>query len=107
MKDDRIRLQHILDALERIDRHCENSQRDEKTASAVLYELTIIGEASRVLTESTKQELNSIPWIDIVGMRNRIVHEYFNIDYPVLWATIDRDLPELKKVISGYLKLNK
>jgi len=50
MKDDRIRLVHIIDALERVERHLESGDRDEKSASAILYELTIIGEASKHIT---------------------------------------------------------
>jgi uncharacterized protein with HEPN domain len=103
MKTDEIRLKHIIDSLSRIENFVSNSLKDEKTASAVLYELTIIGEAARVLTDSLKTELVEVPWIDIIGMRNRIVHEYFSIDYDVLWNTIEKDIPELKKTIEAYL----
>lgn len=103
MKNDIVRLNHILDSLNRIDQFIFNSNKDDKTASAILYELTIIGEAARVLTDSTKSKLNEIPWIDIVGMRNKLVHEYFSIDYSILWATVEKDLPELRKIIQDYL----
>ena len=102
MKSDYIRLTHILDSLSRIQKFVEHSAKDEKTASAVLYELTIIGEAARVIGDSLKAELNLIPWIDIVGMRNRIVHEYFSIDYEILWNTVEKDLPALKQIIEEY-----
>jgi uncharacterized protein with HEPN domain len=103
MKNDDIRLKHILDSLNKIEQFASNSSRDDKTASAVLYELTIIGEAVRVLTQSLKSRLSELPWVDIVGMRNRIVHEYFSIDHDILWNTVEKDLPELKRVIENYL----
>jgi uncharacterized protein with HEPN domain len=103
MKADEIRLKHIIDSLSRIENFVSNSLKDEKTASAVLYELTIIGEAARVLTDPLKAELVEVPWIDIIGMRNRIVHEYFSIDYDILWNTVEKDIPELKKTIEAYL----
>jgi uncharacterized protein with HEPN domain len=103
MKSDEVRLKHIIDSLKRIENFVSNSLKDEKTASAVLYELTIIGEAARVLTDALKAEFVEVPWIDIIGMRNRIVHEYFSIDYDVLWNTVEKDIPELKKTIEAYL----
>jgi len=103
VKDDKVRLAHIIEALDRIDSHVSMGERDQKTASAVLYELTIIGEASRHIEQVTKDKIQNVPWIDIIGMRNRIVHEYFSIDYPVLWATVEQDLPSLRAEIEKYL----
>jgi len=103
MKSDEIRLNHIVDSLNRIEQFVSSSLKDDKTASAVLYELTIIGEAVRALSDSLKAQLSDVPWIDIVGMRNRIVHEYFSIDHEILWNTVEKDLPDLKIAITNYL----
>jgi uncharacterized protein with HEPN domain len=106
MKNDKIRLMHIVDSLNKIEEFVSKSTKDEKTASAVLYELTIIGEAARVVSDELKKHISNVPWIDMVGMRNRIVHEYFSIDHDILWATVENDLPELKRSIESYLKTN-
>lgn len=70
---------------------------------AVIRRLLIIGEAARRTSEETKQNLPKIPWTAINGMRNRLVHEYDDIDLDVIWDTLIKSLPilikELEKVI--------
>lgn len=103
MKSDEIRLKHIIDSLNKIEQFVSSSTKDEKTASAVLYELTIMSEAARVLTKSLKSKLSEVPWIDSVGMRNRIVHEYFSVDYNILWNTVT---PSPLAWLTVYLRSN-
>lgn len=75
-------------------------KKDEKTADAVARNLEIIGEATKSLPPELKEKYKKIPWKEITGMRNKVVHEYFGIDQEILWVTIQKDIPALKKEIS-------
>ncbi len=74
-------------------------ESDEKTIDAVVRNLEIIGEAASQLSKSFKDKYKGIPWREVIGMRNKVIHEYFGIDWDVLWYTIQDDIPELKKQI--------
>ena len=79
---------------------------DEKTKDAVIRNFEIIGEAANRLPDNIKQSYSSIDWIRIRGLRNRIIHEYFGVDYSIIWQIRDNYLPELiiqLKKISGSL----
>lgn len=62
-----------------------------------MRELEIIGEAAGKLSKNFKSEHPEIPWADIVGMRNRLIHEYFGIDVKLVWQTSQKNVPELKE----------
>jgi uncharacterized protein with HEPN domain len=66
------------------------------TVEACLYNIQIIGEAVSLLPQEIKKENPGIPWIAIKGMRNRLLHEYFGTDLPLVWNVIKEGLPELK-----------
>ena len=68
---------------------------DRKLQSAVCMQLEIVGEAARALSDEFKASHPEVPWRDVVGLRHRIVHEYFRLDLDVIWETVKRDLPEL------------
>jgi uncharacterized protein with HEPN domain len=76
---------------------------DLQFQDAMIRRLLIIGEAAKRVSETTRQTLTSIPWVAISGMRNRLVHEYDEIDLDVVWDTAVNSLPililELKKVV--------
>ncbi|MEM2602231.1 MAG: HepT-like ribonuclease domain-containing protein [Candidatus Bathyarchaeia archaeon] len=71
---------------------------------AVLRALEIIGEATKNLSEELKSEHRRIPWKDVAGMRDKLIHEYFGVDLELIWETIERELPELKGEILKILK---
>jgi uncharacterized protein with HEPN domain len=74
----------------------EQSFRQNRMAqSAVVRELQVIGEAARMISDETKAKHTNIVWRSIAGMRNRIIHEYFNIELGIVWETIQRDIPPL------------
>lgn len=73
---------------------------DEKTQSSVLYQLVIIGEAINRLSEDFKLKYPQIPFNEIRGMRNRLVHEYNEVDCDLIWEAIENDIPELLNFIS-------
>ena len=71
--------------------------RDDKTSSAVLHKLEIIGEAAKQIPQEIRDQSQKIPWKDIAGMRDKIIHFYFGVDYEIVWQVIKNDLPVLKK----------
>jgi len=94
-------VEDILDAIAKIDRYVEGLtfeqfQSDEKTLDAVVRNLEVIGEAVRHLAAATDELPESIPWADIAGMRNILIHEYFSVDVRIIWHTISSDLPTLR-----------
>jgi len=109
MKDDTIYLRHILDAIEKIEEYLQGMDhgslvKDQKTLDAVVRELEVIGEASKHFSETFRQSYPEIPYPDIVGMRNRLIHEYFNVDIKEVWRTCQSDLPPLKKNVKAILE---
>jgi uncharacterized protein with HEPN domain len=61
--------------------------------AAVVRELEVIGEAAKMVSEETKQKFSQIPWNQIVGKRNRLIHEYFNVDDSIIWEVVNSQLP--------------
>ena len=73
------------------------SNNEMMLAAVVVRELEIIGEAAGKLSKNFKSEHPEIPWADIVGMRNRLIHEYFGVDVKLVWQTSQKNVPELKE----------
>ena len=76
---------------------------DKKTITACAFTVSQIGELAKEITEETQEKYTDIPWKSIRGMRNRIVHDYENIDLSVLWGTISNSLPELKEKLKNII----
>jgi len=93
-------LLHMLDAIMRIESYVGRMKekgfaRDQKTQDAVIRQLEIIGEAAgRIPTSAVKD--CPIPWNAIVGMRNRLIHDYLGVDIAIVWKTVEDELPRLK-----------
>jgi uncharacterized protein with HEPN domain len=68
---------------------------DVKTQSAVLFQLTVLGEAARRVSEVYRAQHPVVPWAQMAATRNRIVHEYDEIDLDIVWEVVSRELPEL------------
>ena len=77
----------------------EDFRRSELHQDAVMRPLGIIGEAAGRVSQETKEEHPEIPWQQMIGMRNRLVHEYFRVDLATVWETIKTDLPPLIELI--------
>lgn len=77
-------------------------EADELLQSAMLFRLIQISENAGRITAEFKAAASRIPWTDIAGLRNRIVHDYGNVDLSVVFSTLKDDIPELKKLISLY-----
>lgn len=97
----RLRVEDILDAIAKIERYVhgltfDQFEADEKTIDAVVRNLEVIGEAGRHLMANSEGLPEAIPWADVAGMRNILVHEYFGVDLRIVWQTVTTDLPSLK-----------
>jgi len=108
LKDDEIRLRHMLDpALKAVSfvkgRSRSDLDSDEKLALAVTRLLEILGEAARGLSRDFKNSNPQIEWKQIMGTRDRLIHGYFDVDLDIIWAIITRDLPPLIKELEGLL----
>jgi uncharacterized protein with HEPN domain len=68
---------------------------------AIIRQIEIIGEASKLISEKIKEKSPSIPWKDIAGMRDKLIHNYFGVDIEAVWKTIKEDIPILKKEIQA------
>jgi uncharacterized protein with HEPN domain len=77
---------------------------DERTAAAVMYELFVIGEAAARLPEEIRSRASSVPWQQVIGMRNVIAHGYFDLDLEILWKTVHYDLPPLREQMHKLLE---
>lgn len=105
---DKERLEHIIQAVERIKRYTkgisyESFIADDMIYYAVVKNIEIIGEAANMLTSDFQATHPETPWKMIKGMRNYIVHEYFQIDNNVVWSVVTKNLSELETQISKYL----
>lgn len=101
-------LEDIINSVDRIEEYTKNFTfeefaKDQKTIDAVVRNLSVIGEAAKNIPEEVKSKHTSIPWDEIAGMRNKIIHEYFGVDEDILWKTVRDDLPLFKKQVSGLL----
>ncbi|MCD6155006.1 MAG: DUF86 domain-containing protein [Candidatus Verstraetearchaeota archaeon] len=108
-KSDAIRLRHMLDAVEEAmgfaqGRTRQDLEHDRMLVLALMKDIEIIGEAAYQVTQETRQSLPEIPWEDIIGMRHRLVHAYFDINLDVLWATVQEDLPALLTILRKVLE---
>lgn len=100
-RDDHIFLADIMLAIEKIQRYTAGYDKDrfladERTIDAVVRNLEIVGEAVRQISDAFKQDHEKIPWHQMAGLRNRIVHDYFGLDLDIIWHVVTNDLPTLK-----------
>jgi uncharacterized protein with HEPN domain len=102
-------LEDMIGAMESVTKFVENIDysdfiEDDKTTSAVIRKLEIIGEAAKKIPAKIKKEYSGIPWKDMAGMRDKLIHEYFGVDLKRVWRTIKEDVPSLKPKIKEVLK---
>lgn len=81
----------------------EDFKSDDKTVFAVIRALEIIGEAAKKIPQPLKDKYPQIPWREISGMRDKLIHGYFGVDLKVVWDTIKIDIPDLKPLINKML----
>lgn len=108
-KDDLVYLHHILDAIDLIQEYLhgvseERFYQERLIQDGVMRELEIIGEASRSISSEFREKHKEIHWTEIAGMRNRIVHEYFDVDLEIVWEVAKTDLVDLKSNVTRYIQ---
>lgn len=105
---ERERLLDILEAIERIEKYAAEGrsafEADELIQNWMVNHISVIGEACRSLSPEFQAHHANVPWADIIGMRNILVHHYFGIDEAAVWSVVERDIPELKFNIETILK---
>ncbi|MCL5985954.1 MAG: DUF86 domain-containing protein [Actinobacteria bacterium] len=99
----------IRDAIEKVENFTNGMNydlfvNDNKTVFAVIRALEIIGEASKKIPDSVKNNNPLIPWREISGIRDKLIHEYFGVNIKVVWKTIEEDIPVLKPLIEEMIK---
>lgn len=108
-KDDRVFLQHVLDSIIIIEEYLQGVDEDKfgKTRllqDGVIRQIEIVGEAIRHVSKDLRRTYTEIPWQDIAGMRDKLIHDYFGVDLEKVWLTAQEDLPVLKKQIAMILR---
>jgi len=108
MRNDRARLLDILEAIDKIERRTaggkEHFLADELLQVWMIHHIQVIGEAASSLSSSLRERHHSIPWVDVVAMRNFLVHQYFGIDLEEIWDTVVTDIPRLKAELGTVAK---
>ena len=107
MRDEGERLRDMLEAIERIERYTTGGiaalENNELIQTWTLHHLQIIGEASSRLGQEFREQHAEVAWTKIIGMRNILVHHYFDIDLDIVKAVLEKDLPPLKNQIQAIL----
>lgn len=99
MKSDKVYLQQIVDCIQKITAYIgeetyDNFLSDSKTQSAVIMQIALIGELAKKISIETKSKID-LPWKEISGFRDRIIHDYFQIDVEIVWNTIKENIPKM------------
>jgi len=101
-KRDSVYIQHILNCIEKIDIFIVGKTRsdfldDAMLQSAVVYQLLVIGEAAHGVSREFQARHSDVPWKLMIAMRNKLIHDYIEIDIEVVWEAASRDIPLLKE----------
>jgi uncharacterized protein with HEPN domain len=103
-KDAKIILEHILESINLIEGYIQDKKKTDFLKSkqlqdAIIRRIEIIGEAVKNIPDDIKEEYRDIPWRNIIGMRDILIHQYFGVDLELTWKVIKDNIPELKKQI--------
>lgn len=109
MKEDMTFLKHILESINAIEKYMQGiSKQDFKasplTQDAVVRRIEVIGEASKNISSATRKNFPSVPWRQLAGMRDILIHQYFGVYYDIVWETCKKDLPQVKQQLEDILR---
>lgn len=109
MKDYSVYLKDIIQAIEAIEKFVEGIslkefKNDDKTSSAVVRKFEIIGEAAKKIPENARKKYPQVPWKEMSGMRDKLIHFYAGVNFDLVWQTIQNQLPSTKSIITQILK---
>ena len=107
-KDDLVYLKHIWDAISQIEKYVkgvkyENFIVNHLIQDGVIRQIEIIGEATKRLSKDIRKQYSKIPWKDIAGMRDKLIHDYFGVDVDAVWDTVQKDIPSLKNDVKNII----
>jgi len=110
--DDKIRLHHMLDSAREAIEFAKGKSRADLTSNrmfvlSVIKSIEIIGEAANKVSPQAQKEVPAIPWQDVIAMRHRLIHTYFDINLDVVWETVHVDLPSLVAALEKILTEDK
>ena len=105
-------VEDVLESITLIENYTENMdfedfRADRKTIDAVVRNFEIIGEASKSIPDEIKEKYENVDWKGIIGLRNRIAHEYFGISTAIIWHILKEELPPLKPIMEQILEIEK
>ncbi len=105
MKDDLAYIDHILRSIRKILEYTKNSgkkafEEDTLLQDAVIRNIEIIGEATKKISSELKNNYPNIPWREMSGMRDKLIHDYLGVDIEIVWETIQTDIPRLQQLLS-------
>jgi uncharacterized protein with HEPN domain len=108
MKENKVYLLHIIDAINSIENFVKNINekefyKNDLVQSAVIKKIEIIGEAAKLIGKEIKNDYKNIPWKQIAGMRDKLTHDYFGVDLKRVWEVTQKDIPHLKTEIENIL----
>ncbi len=98
--EDKIRIMHMIESAQSAqeflaDKTYQDLQKDKQVAFAVIRALEILGEAASQVTQELRERYAHVQWRDIVSMRNKLIHAYFDINYRIIWSAVKEDIPRL------------
>jgi uncharacterized protein with HEPN domain len=104
--DDDVYLQHILDSIRRIEEYLQGINeagflQNFLIQDGVIRQLEIVGEATKQISREMRSEYGDIPWKDMAGMRDKLIHNYLGVDIEEVWYTVKHDIPFLKEAIEA------
>lgn len=107
MKDDLVYLQHIAESIAKIRVYTSRGHQvflaEAMIQDAVIRNLEVVGEAVKRISDSTRLKAPQIPWKQIAGMRDVLIHNYFGVQLDRVWQVVERDLPVLETAVAGLL----
>jgi uncharacterized protein with HEPN domain len=111
LKADTVRLQHMVDAANQAftfvaEKSRSELESDQLLALALIKLIEIFGEAASKITRETKSQSMEIPWADIIAMRNRLIHGYFDVNLDIIWRTVNEEMPPIARQIESLLSSN-
>jgi uncharacterized protein with HEPN domain len=107
MKSDKLYLIHILECITNIESYLPNGENDffssKLIQDAVIRNLEIIGEATKRISKGFREQHSDVPWREMAGLRDVLIHDYFGVDNGIVWNVVDKEIPQLKEKITKLL----